>query len=85
MAQTTLTFDVQKRKRQRTKFLSGAVYYVGVTALALLMLYPVAGVVAPGVVPQCLRALVSGIFRRGGAGGAARGLDACVGARRSGG
>ena len=46
MAQTTLTFDVQKRKRQRTKFLSGAVYYVGVTALALLMLYPVAWLVA---------------------------------------
>ena len=45
MAQT-LTFDVQKRKRQRTKFLSGAVYYVGVTALALLMLYPVAWLIA---------------------------------------
>jgi len=42
----TLTFDVQKRKRQRTKFLSGAVYYVGVTALALLMLYPVAWLIA---------------------------------------
>lgn len=44
--QGTLSFDPHHKQRQREKLARGIFYYVGVTLLALLMLYPVAWLVA---------------------------------------
>lgn len=41
-----LTFDQHKRQHTRQKFTRSIIYYAGVTLLALLMLYPVAWLVA---------------------------------------
>jgi multiple sugar transport system permease protein len=44
--QGTLSFDPHHKQRQREKVTRGVVYYVGVTLLALFMLYPVVWLVA---------------------------------------
>lgn len=46
MAQQTLSFDQHKRHRQQERVARGLLYYVGVSLIAVFMLYPVVWLVA---------------------------------------